>query len=271
MRRNVLSRRTIVAAVAAIVAGVSAGSSHAGITTYRLGEQDFANGQGPILVSQSRAAGGNEAFPFDGTVFGDDRTPRFGRIRFSYTFLPPAIASTGLLTLGLLGLDSPPGSEPTVRLFFDGVEQSNSAFGGVSSAVYRSSASVVTVPVPADLLADGQLDIVIRASRPSPGYPGNAIAADFSTLQLAGVSSGGTDGGGGDGDGGGTDGGGNSGGTNNGGGNNGGGTDSGGNGDGGGSNGGGGIPTPNPIPLPPAAWAGLSGLVLAALLRKKIA
>jgi hypothetical protein len=262
MVRNLLSRRTLVAAVAATLAYSATGTTRAGVVTYRLGQQDFAHGQGPLLVSQSRAAGSDEAFPFDGTVFGDDRTRRFGRIRFTYSFAPVTTPAAGTLTLGLLGLDSPPGSEPTVRLYLDGVEQPNAAFAGVSSAVYRSSASVVTVPVPAELLADGQLNVSLRAYRASPGYPGNAIAADFSTLQLSTSISGGDNSGGSDGGDGGTDGGTdgeNNGGGNNGGGNNGGGIDGGGN------------PTPNPIPLPPAAWAGLSGLVLAALLRKKVA
>ncbi|HEX8914451.1 MAG TPA: MYXO-CTERM sorting domain-containing protein [Humisphaera sp.] len=249
------------AALAAAAVAAAAPPARAGVVTYRLGEQDFADGQGPVLVEQARAAGANEVAPFDGTVFGDDRTRKFGRLSFRYAVAPPTAAGDGSLTLGLVGLDSPPGDGPTVRVFFDGVEQPNAAFAGVSAGAFRSSASVVTVPVPAGFLADGELTVTVKAFRRSPGYPGNAIEADFSTLAVPMTPA--TPGGGGSNPGGGgTDPGG-------------GGTDPGGNGGnngGGGTNNGGGDtdPPPHSVPLPPAAWAGLAGLGLAVAARRKV-
>jgi len=181
--------RSAIAACASLVGLLAANSAIAGLTTYRLGEQDFASGAGPILVSDAKAAGANESYPFDGTVFGDDRTPTFGRIRFRYDVAATAPVVDVTLTIGLVGLDSPPGSKPTVKLLLDGQKQPNAAFAGVSSPSQRSSASVVSVPVPADLLADGILDVAIKSFRHGPGYPGNAIEADFSTLTIIDLSS----------------------------------------------------------------------------------
>ncbi|MDB5295934.1 MAG: hypothetical protein JWO31_1917 [Phycisphaerales bacterium] len=264
---------------AAVLAGAvatlaAAAPARAGVATYRLGEQDFAHLAGPVLVSQAKAAGANEAYPFDGTVFGDDRTKSFGTVSFAYALAAPPAAAPGTLTLGLIGLDATPGSPATVRLFLDGIEQPNDAFAGVSSPLYRSSASVVTVPVPADLLADGRLEVTVKAVRHGPAFPGNAIEADFSTLTVATVGrpGGGTTGGsiggiGGigdpvdgtpDPDGNGLPPG--SGGTP-------GGNPPGGNGNSGGG-GGGTSPVPS-VPLPPAVLSGGVGLLLAAVLRRR--
>jgi hypothetical protein len=177
-------RRAAIVAAAAVAAVAHAPAARGGVVTHRLGEQDFAHGAGPVLVAAAAAAGANEAYPFDGTVFGDDRTRKFGKLSFTYAFQPPAVPADAALTLGLLGLDSPPGTEATVRVYFDGVEQPNAPFAGASSPLYRSSASVVTVPVSAGLLADGELTVTVKAFRRSPGYPGNAIEADFAELSL---------------------------------------------------------------------------------------
>lgn len=286
-RRSTPCLLKVVAAVAAT--GVAAGSPAAGgLVTYRQGEQDFAHGTGPVLVKAAKAAGGNEAFPFDGTVFGDDRSRKFGTVGFTYTFAPPATSHAGTLTLGLLGLDAPPGSPATVRLFLDGIEQPNDAFVGASSAASRSSASVVSVPVSAALLADGELKVTVKASRRSPGYPGNAIEADFSELSFLGVdgtpggnpgSGGNPGGGGGPGEGGDPDDGNGPGGDNGGPGGGNGAPGSGGgnepgphpfpNPDNGGPGSGGGQSPPNAVPLPPAVLAGGLGLAVAAAFRRR--
>ncbi|QOV89096.1 hypothetical protein [Humisphaera borealis] len=261
-RKTHLAIRSIAGCLAT---AMLAAPAWAGIVTYRQGEQDFASGAGPILVTDAVLAGANEAAPFDGSVFGDDRRSAFGRIRFTYQ-LPKETTGDGSLTLGLIGLDSPPDSKPTVKLFLDGIEQPNAPFAGVSSPLFRSSASVVSVPVPAALLEDGEVEILVKAFRRGPGYPGNAISIDFSTLTVMnvntipgdGTNGGGTDQPGGGGNGGGGNGGGDNGGTPGGGG-------------GGGNNGGGGgvVHPPTAIPLPPAVWAGGVGLLMAAFARKK--
>jgi hypothetical protein len=242
----------------------------AGMTVYRLGDQDFASGAGPILVDQAKAAGAGEPKPFDGTVYGDDRNGLFGKIRFSYSFAPIASAADSMLTLGLIGLDSPPGKSATVKLYLNGVEQPNAALAGVSSPSFPASASVVTIPVPSSLLTNGKLDVEIKAFRHSPGFSGNAIEADFSTLSIGtpdvNPGGGGQNPGGGGNPGGGTDPGGNGGGGNNGGGNN-GGNNNGGGGNNGGGNGGGSGPVT--VPLPSASYAGLLGLALCVIAMRR--
>jgi hypothetical protein len=245
-------------AMLAVLAAVSV--ARGGVVVHQLGQQDFAPGAGPLAVSQLQSAGAAEAYPFDGTIFGDDRRPSgFGEITFAYSFAPPATPLDGTLTLGLMGLDSAPGRRPTVRLFLDDVEQPNAPFAGMSSALFRSSASVVNVPVPATLLADGQLTVTVRAFRSSPGFAGNAIEADFATLAVADGKApsggGGPDDGGagkpGDGDG--TSGGeGNS------------------PGGGGGGNGAGHPGPPLAVPLPPAVLTGMVGLAVARLARRRL-
>ena len=49
------------------------------------GQQDFADGTTQVYERQVRAAGKGEPFPFDGSVFGDDRTGSLGSV--SYAFL----------------------------------------------------------------------------------------------------------------------------------------------------------------------------------------
>ena len=256
--------RPIVRSIASCLsAALLATPAWAGMVTFRQGEQDFASGAGPILVTDAELAGANEASPFDGSVFGDDRRASFGRIRFTYQ-VPADTTGDGTLTLGLVGLDSPPDSRPTVKLFLDGIEQPNQAFAGVSSSLFKSSASVVTVPVSAAFLSDGEVEVLVKAFRRGPGYPGNAIGADFSTLTVMSVSS--TPGDGMTPGNGGTDQpgpGGNEGGNN--------GTpgENGTGGDPDDGTGGGGVVKPPAIPLPPAVWAGGIGLLFAAFMRKK--
>lgn len=248
--------RILCARAAGAAAGLLPVYIFAGVVTHRLGEQDFAAGAGPLLVDQTRQAGVNEAFPFDGTVFGDDRSRKFGRFSFHYDFAASATVTSGMLTLGIIGLDSPPEAPASVKLFLDGIEQPNDVFAGASSALFRSSQSVVSVPVPTQFLNDGVLDVTIKAFRRSPGYPGNAIEPDFSTLALTDPAlpdentagnhgqPGDPQGNGGNGNGG-----------NNGGGN--------------GNGGGGSHQPPAAVPLPPAAWSGICGLAMAGWFRHR--
>src|SRR3954468_17549631 len=97
-----------------VLAVLLAAGSHAsaGVVVHRVGDQDFAAGAGPLPITTVKSAGADEAFPFAGTVFGDDRGPRdFGKVRFSYAFAPPTSPADGLLTLGLIGLDSMPNAK----------------------------------------------------------------------------------------------------------------------------------------------------------------
>ena len=240
---------------ALVVAGLlSVGpDAYGGVVTFRLGEQDFAHGAGPILVTSAESAGGNEAFPFNGTVFGDDRRAAFGRVRFTF-HLPSPTTGVGSLTLGLIGLDSPPGAKPTVKLLIDGVQQPNDVFAGASSPNVRSSASVVSVPVASEMLSDGEVEVLVKAFRRGPGYPGNAISADFAALTVNAVGlNNGTPGGNGTDNPDGTDG-----------------PDQGGGGTDNPDHGGGGTNNPPAIPLPPAVMIGGLGLALAAVMRRRV-
>jgi hypothetical protein len=278
MYQNHLLLRCTLSLLAALLLLQFVPSANGGVTVYQLGDQDFSSGAGPITVDQIKAASVGEPSPFDGTIYGDDRNNRFGKIRFSYSFAPAPGAADATLTLGLIGLDSPPGSPSTVKLFLNGVEQSNAAFAGTSSPHFRSSESVVSVPVSSVLLGSGTLDVTVKAFRRSPGFSGNAIEADFSTLSIGvpditpgGSGNGGNGSGNGSGNGPGNGGNGQgSGGNGQGSGGNGGGNGGANGGQNGGGNAGGGG-GPVAVPGPPAAYAGLIGLLLVALVRKRLA
>src|SRR5438270_3828653 len=101
-------------AMMAAVTLVRPGTARAGVSTfqYQLGQQDFAGDNTPVFDSQIRAAGAGETYPFNGTVFGDDRTGKLGSLEFTHTFDAATILrqSNGMLsaslTLGVIDIDS---------------------------------------------------------------------------------------------------------------------------------------------------------------------
>jgi len=94
------------------------------------------------------------------------------------------------LTIGLIDHDSySVGNTPapdTIDIFFDGIQQPDSAFIGISTA--PSSVSVVTLPVLASLLLDGSLTVFVQATAPAPDMIGNAIGPDFAKLTITTTS-----------------------------------------------------------------------------------
>ncbi|NOX57797.1 MAG: hypothetical protein GXP29_02940 [Planctomycetes bacterium] len=151
-----------------------------------LGEQDFADGMNPIFASEIAAEGAGEPFPFDGTVFGNDLVDdSLGSFSYTHTFdLGGEIATFAELTIGLIDHDSFNVNFPfsTIDLFFDGVQQPDGVFTGISAR--PSSVSVVSVPVPMSFLMDGELTVEIIATTPGTGSDGNSIAPDFSALEI---------------------------------------------------------------------------------------
>lgn len=187
MQRNTLLAGLLGAGLSSGLSALAPSSAAlAGVVEVQLGEQDFADGDTPIYVSHIREAGAGEAYPFDGTIFGDDETPVLGGFEYVHEFdLAGHGVLSATLTIGLLDHDSPPDDEDgTVALFFDGVAQPTGAFVGISDRMEPSSAEVVTVPVPAELLADGRLTVQVVAERPGMGMLGNSIEADFSRLTI---------------------------------------------------------------------------------------
>ena len=148
-----------------------------------LGEQDFLDGQTPIQTSKTFLAGQGEPSPFNGVLFGDDRyANNFGD--FSYTHITLASIAdivSATLTIGLIDHDSFD-SVDTIDFFFDGIQQNDSAFIGISHN--PSSASVVTVPVDISLLSDGQLVVRFISNAAPPSNHGNSIAPDFSLMSV---------------------------------------------------------------------------------------
>jgi hypothetical protein len=152
-----------------------------------LGEQDFADGASLSSSAEAANAGIGEVFPFDGTLFGhDDRPGAFGLIEYTHLFDPPSPSLTmATLTIGLIDHDSFPGSPPldTIDLFFDGLQQPDGAFLGIS--IPDSSVSVVTIPIPIEFLLDGELRVEIMTTQPGrEGNGGNSISIDFSRLEI---------------------------------------------------------------------------------------
>ena len=180
--------RNALLAAAACVA--TSGVAGAGTVQFQLGEQDFADGRAPVLSSEIRAAGAGEPFPFDGSIFGNDVRPALGSFTFAHAFdLRGAAPLAAVLTIGLIdaaALAVAAGATPidTVALWFDGVAQPAGPFAGVSAMGTPSSAEVVDVRVPIELLADGSLTVTVSAIRPGAGNVGNAIEADFARLTI---------------------------------------------------------------------------------------
>ena len=155
----------------------------------QVGDQDFYDRQSPVPVWQIRILGEGEPPPFDGSIFGDDRTPgRMGSFEYVHRFEPDGAMATGVkLTVGLIDHDSPLGDRRgTVALFLDDVPQPTDAFRGISSRSTTGSAHVVTVPVPPDLLADGELVVRFETTRPARQFQGNSLQIDFSKLRIDG-------------------------------------------------------------------------------------
>ncbi len=148
-----------------------------------LGEQDFLDGQTPILSSETFLAGQGESYPFNGVLFGDDRYDNdFGEFTYTHTTLAPITdIVSATLTIGLIDHDSFD-SVDTIDFFFDGIQQNDSAFIGISHN--PSSASVVTVPVDISLLSDGQLVVRFISNAAPPSNHGNSIAPDFSLMSV---------------------------------------------------------------------------------------
>src|SRR4051794_28143228 len=192
-----IARRTPLAALGMALVAIAVlarpGPARAGLSSfqYTLGQQDFAGDNTAIFDLQIRTAGAGEPYPFDGTVFGDDRTGKLGSLEYTQTFdvgtlraMPGGVRSASL-TLGVIDIDSPPGWKPTLGVWFNGVRQPTDAlFTGISAPGIPSSAEVVTVPVSLDLLGRGSLGIRLAALEHAPGFRGNSIAVDFSTLTI---------------------------------------------------------------------------------------
>jgi hypothetical protein len=180
-------------AVVAVAILAGPGAARAGLVSfqYPLGQQDFAGDNTPVFDWQIRTAGTGEDFPFDGTVFGDDRSGKLGSLQYTQSFdvgtlraMPGGMRSASL-TLGVIDIDSPPGWRPTLGVWFNGVRQpTDPLFTGISAPGIPSSAEVVTVPVSLNLLDRGSLGIRLAALEHAPGFRGNSIAVDFSTLTI---------------------------------------------------------------------------------------
>lgn len=160
----------------------------AGSVQFQLGEQDFADGQTPVFSSQIRAAGAGEAYPFDGTLFGNDtKRGALGAFDFTHTFdLNGARPVSAKLTIGLIDVDSS-AEYPldTVGVMFEGVGQPTEMLRGISAPGARSSAEVVEIPVPLEYLSSmGTLHVSVVARRAGYGNLGNAIEPDFSRLVI---------------------------------------------------------------------------------------
>jgi hypothetical protein len=152
-----------------------------------MGDQDFEDGQNPVPVWQTRLMGQGEPAPFDGSVFGDDRKPgRLGSLEYAHRFdLAGHSAAGAKLTIGLIDHDSPQGDRRgTVALFLDHMQQPTDVFNGISSRSTSGSAHVVTVPVPPELLDDGELVVRFETIRPARKFSGNSIQIDFSRLRV---------------------------------------------------------------------------------------
>ena len=189
-KRGRLSRGlvcTLLGAAAGVgMAAVTPATARGGFVVSQAGDQDFQDGEGPVPVWRTRLLGKGEPAPFDGSVYGDDRTPgALGAFEYAHTFDLTGTAAGAKLTVGLIDHDSPQGDRRnTVALYFDGQPQPTDAFRGISSRSEAGSAHVVTVPVPPELLNDGELRVRFETVRPAREFKGNSLQIDFSRLQI---------------------------------------------------------------------------------------
>ena len=190
MRRTTFPRlaRLIANLAAGAIAALLARPALAGNVQFQLGEQDFADGTTPVFSSQIRAAGAGEAYPFDGTLFGNDTVRgALGAFDFTHTFnLNGARPISAKLTIGLIDVDSTPQFPlDTVGVLFEGVSQPTEMLRGISAPGAKSSAEVVEIPVPLEYLGStGTLHVSVVARRAGYGNLGNAIEPDFSRLVI---------------------------------------------------------------------------------------
>jgi hypothetical protein len=192
MRRTPFPR--LARLIANLVAGATAAllglarPAMAGNVQFQLGEQDFADGTTPVFSSQIRAAGAGEAYPFDGTLFGNDtKSGALGAFDFTHTFdLSGARPISAKLTIGLIDVDSTPQYPlDTVGVMFEGASQPAEMLRGISAPGAKSSAEVVEIPVPLEYLGNtGTLHVSVVARRAGYGNLGNAIEPDFSRLVI---------------------------------------------------------------------------------------
>jgi hypothetical protein len=212
MRRTPFPRlaRLIANLIAGAIAALLARPAMAGNVQFQLGEQDFADGKTPVFSSEIRAAGAGEAYPFDGTLFGNDTVRgALGAFDFTHTFnLNGARPISAKLTIGLIDVDSTTQYPlDTVGVMFEGVSQPAEMLRGISAPGAKSSAEVVEIPVPLEYLSStGTLHVSVVAHRAGYGNLGNAIEPDFSRLTIETAAESNrppTDGGGIDGNGGG--------------------------------------------------------------------
>jgi hypothetical protein len=162
-------------------------AANAGTVRFTLGQQDFADGRAPVFSEEIRQAGVGEAYPFDGTIFGNDLKANLGA--FDYTHSIPLVGGgvpvSATLTVGLIDVDSTPDHPlETVAVSFDGITQPGDKFVGISASNSKSSVEVIDIAVPIELLADGELHVNFAAIRAGYGSAGNAIEPDFSTLTV---------------------------------------------------------------------------------------
>jgi len=166
---------------------VGPGLAHGSLAVWQIGDQDFHDRQSPVPIWQIRLLGAGEPPPFDGTIYGDDRVPgEMGAFEYVHRFdLWGQDVRDAALKIGLIDHDSQRGDRRgTVALFFDGVAQPTGAFRGISGRSTNGSAHVVSVPVPVDLLSDGELLVRFEAIHPARHFDGNSLQVDFSRLKI---------------------------------------------------------------------------------------
>jgi len=145
-----------------------------------IGDQDFTDGSIVPLTDFLAASGGDPAY-FN-SVSGSDPGGTFGNISYSHNFLlGGATPTTASLTLGLYDHDALGAGEDTINIFFDGIQQNDDVWKGISTdnrGYYIRSMDVAT-----SLLLDGILNVQVVGT-PISGEPGNFIGIDFSSLAI---------------------------------------------------------------------------------------
>lgn len=157
---------------------LTAGSASAAVLQM-LGDQDFADGESPILAASIPATSAGDPAPFN-TLFGSDPGGSFGTINFTHNFAVPVGATTASIEIGLIDHDSFSAGSDTIDILFDGIAQDTSVWEGIS--INPSSAHVRSMAVDLALIADGILNVQISATASASGFSGNGIGVDFSKL-----------------------------------------------------------------------------------------
>jgi hypothetical protein len=173
--------------IAALMASTGLAWGQVSIT---LGEQDFADGDGPITGPAFSTAGAGEASPFNAFNGSDSGSlPANFDASWSYAFAPVAGATSASLTFGIHDKDEFVAGDQVANFDVDGVDLTAALNALFEAAVApNGTVSVITIDLTGLALAavsDGSATFSLRLqSGDLTAQSANGAGLDFATLRV---------------------------------------------------------------------------------------